>query len=102
MNNQYELSGKIIEISDQRRKEVGYGILKQRDLVLLVENPNDPVRNHFVKIQFTNDALDSLQGLEVGDMVQATVFFAGFGWDKEKDGRIVYINVVEGLGVYVF
>jgi hypothetical protein len=102
MNNQYEISGRVINISDERKKEIGYGVFHQRDLVLAVENPVNPLKNHYVKIQFTNETLDMVSGLSEGDMVQVTVTFMGYGWDKEKDGNIAYINMVEGINVVVF
>ena len=102
MNNQYELSGKVVTISEERKKEIGYGVFHQKDLVMAVENPVNPLKNHYVKIQFTNEAKDMLSGLTEGDMIQVTVTFMGFGWDKEKDGNIIYVNVVEGINVVVF
>ena len=72
-----------VKISDKFRK---------RDVVVTTaDNPDYP---QHISIQFTQDNVDKLNGLKVGEQVTININLRGR--EYEKDGETRYFNTVEG------
>lgn len=96
--------GSIEGVMETLKKQEEYGDFKKREFVLrdsFTKNNGDVIYNHY-KIQATNDAIDKLSDLKVGDTVKVSYFIRGNKWmdkttnvpKKNKNGEeIIFVNI---------
>ena len=86
----FELIGRVIEKYDTAQVSDRF---KKRDFVIEVENERNSDWNDFVKFQLTQDRVDLIEVIQLGDEIKVSFNIKGRKW--EKDGKTNYFSNLE-------
>ena len=86
----FEIKGKVLVIDDTVTISDKF---KKRDFVIEVENERNSEWNDFIKFQLTQDRVDLIEPIKLGQEINVSFNIKGRKW--EKDGKVNYFSNLE-------
>ena len=86
----FEIKGKVLVIDDTVTISEKF---KKRDFVIEVENERNSEWNDFIKFQLTQDRVDLIEPIKLGQEINVSFNIKDRKW--EKDGKVNYFSNLE-------